>query len=128
VKKRGRPEFKTREEYSDIYKITESLYPELSCKRSFQNRCYELKTIKILIRLTKEEEKEHLKTLYDFNPENTSTYKLKSSLLTELGRFEDEELIFLAAKKIASEMKEFPNKTISEWRKDLRKFRLNLFK
>ncbi|HNR64711.1 MAG TPA: hypothetical protein PKJ95_00285 [Atribacterota bacterium] len=122
--KRGRPAFESDEDNFAAYKAVKTVYPELTTKRSFQNKCFELRAIQAIA----EEKRDIFKVLWNDKPDDRLTYKPPSSLLTELGRFENKELIIAIAEQLCNEMGELPNKPIAEWRRDLRQYRLNLIK
>ncbi len=120
MKKRGRPEFERDENKKNTCEIIRSVEPDRLEKRTLQNKYYQLRTFDSITKLEQAGQDVSL-----FLDREKKKFK-KLSLHYELGRIKDNNLREAILRQLIKEMAENPGRTVKEWEKDLRKYRLNL--
>ena len=99
--KRGRPKF-GNEEMIALMKEKE-LFPNIKTERGFKNKCYEIDAVGAIQGL------EGMEFLVDREKET-----VKSSILTEIGRFKNPEVMRAVAEEVCQRAKT-QQRTIKEW-------------
>lgn len=98
--KRGRPKF---ENFQGSLEALRSLYPSIKTRRGLQNKYFELKVIKAI------KDVEGMEFLFD-----SKTGNFKSSILTEIGRISNEEMMREVAAEICRRARTEKH-TVKQW-------------
>lgn len=118
-RKRGRPRFEDDHFKAFMMSPIRSLYSSMG-ERTLQNKYYE--SIVICCLLEMEKEGEETRPFWDISRKK----QFAPSLVYEIGRMENEDVIKATIRQLIKEMKEQPGRAIAEWRKDLRDYRKTL--
>lgn len=119
MRKRGRPRFEDDHFKAFMMPPIRSQYSSMG-ERTLQNKYYESIVICCLIEM--EREGEETRPFWDISRKK----QFAPSLVYEIGRMENEDIIKATIRKLQKEMKEHPGITIEKWRKDLRDYRKTL--
>ena len=110
--KRGRP----REYSKEALSALQAIYPDVRTERGLQNKAYELRAFGLLTE--RGQEIDNLSFLMD-----DAKQTLKSTILVELGRFEDDDKLLRVAAELCRYAK-IERKTVHSWANLVRKTRL----